>query len=117
MADQLELLPVDPEERLNERQKLALASIRDSWPMPSEELGAILHEDRQARGGKGHARDSRCGWCLEEGKGMGSRLRKDGLVRFKKDEGWYPSGIRFGRDQSPRAATSGYDPKTAPIPY
>lgn len=80
-----------PEVRVSPRQRLALDYLRHHAPVPSDELGALLHEDRRARGLNGHSADERCRFCADEGKQMGGALRAKGLVRYRRGEGggWY----------------------------
>ena len=78
-----------PDLKLRPRQRFALEILFET-PLSSEELGARLHERRQAEGGRGHLRHTRCDWCKPEGAGMGNRLRELGLVRFsRKLDLWY----------------------------
>lgn len=109
MTEQLGLLPgvpVDPTVKLTARQRLALEFIAANQPVPSDELGALLHEERMQRGGRGHHRDQLCQWCTDEGKQMGAALRRHGLVRQKRHAGWVlASGYRpstEGTKQEPR---------------
>lgn len=80
----------DKHRRLTARQELALAFIAKTGTVSSDELGAVLHEDRRARGGRGHDRDERCDYCATEGADMGRRLRELGLVTKRRgvDGGW-----------------------------
>lgn len=104
MTDQLELLsdtPVDPTVRLTARQRLALEYIGHHQPVASDELGAFLHEDRRARGGKGHGADERCDYCQQEGAQMGAALRLKGLVKRKRGVGWVVSGTSGPNPERP----------------
>ena len=102
--------PRDPA-ALTGRQQLALEHIAKHQPVASDELGAILHEDRLARGGKGHPADERCEWCPREGRVMGSSLRRHGYVVQKRSLGWCLPDYR-----PERPGTSGYDPSTSDFP-
>lgn len=96
--------------KLTERQRLALDYVRAHGPVASDELGALLHEERQARGGRGHHRDLRCDWCGDEGSSMGKRLRELGLVRKRTGEsgGWYvPDSRGPDRESADRTAQLG----------
>lgn len=118
MTHQLDLItgqpvaaPRDPS-ALTDRQQLALEHIAAHQPVSSDELGAVLHEDRQARGRKGHSRDQRCEWCATEGNVVGASLRAKGLIVRRKTIGWCLP------DHSPdRPGASGYDPATSEIPF
>lgn len=81
-----------PDTPLTERQRLALQLIAARQPVPSDELGAELHFYRRAHGGSGHSPDERCAWCADEGKQMGAALRKKGLVKMLRDQGWVLHG-------------------------
>ena len=118
---QLDLItgePVDVEpERgggvtLTERQALALRFIGQHQPVSSDELGAVLHEDRMRRGGKGHDASERCERCSSEGAQMGDALRKRGHVVRKRTVGWCLTGYR----PVPAGTGSGIDPKTSDWP-
>lgn len=109
-GNQLELIP-KPAKPLTGRQQLALDHITANQPVPSDEVGAILHEDRRARGGRGHSRDERCKWCADEGKTMGASLRSHGLIVRRRGAGWTLPDYRIGDRPA-----SGYDPATAPFP-
>lgn len=98
---------------LTSRQALALQFISAHQPVSSDELGAVLHEDRMRRGGKGHGRDERCDWCQSEGAQMGNALRKRGFVVQKRTVGWALEGYNYNA----AALDIGYDPKTSEIPF
>lgn len=86
VSDQLALVgpATPPDLKLTARQRFALEFIAQK-PCSSEELGAALHEYRGT-----HAATTLCRWCQPEGAGMGSRLRDDGLVKFRRKLGvWY----------------------------
>lgn len=86
MTDQLALVgpATPPDLKLTKRQRFALEFIAQK-PVSSEELGAALHEYRDA-----HPATKTCRWCEAEGASMGSRLRQDGLVRFARNlKVWY----------------------------
>jgi hypothetical protein len=90
---------------LTARQQIALELIRRAGPVPDDELGAVLHEERAARGGRGHPADHRCSWCGEEGKSMGDTLRGKGLVRFRRGLGWVAAdSAPAGRKSAARPA-------------
>ena len=103
MTQQLDLTGqpalVAPDVRLTHRQRMALEYIGHHAPVSSDELGALLHEDRRARGGRGHSSDERCEWCPDEGKQMGAALRLKGLVRFRRGDGggWYLANAPAGQ--------------------
>lgn len=99
MSDQLDLTTgqpalADPDQRLTPRQRIALEYIGHHAPVGSDELGAFLHEDRRARGGRGHSSEERCDFCTGEGRQMGAALRQKGLVRHRNGDGggWYLAG-------------------------
>ena len=70
MTDQTSLLPDQPPEpRLTPLQQLAFAYIREHQPVPSDELGAAVHQDRFQRGLRGHTTDHRCGHCGFDARG------------------------------------------------
>lgn len=100
MTDQLALdgVPTDPAIRLTQRQRYALEHIGAHAPVPSDELGALLHELRDTEARTHHLRDERCTFCKGEGAGMGGRLRDLGLVRFRKGAGWYVPGLPERRE-------------------
>lgn len=102
MTEQL-TLDGKPAVKLTERQQYALDIITDLGPVPSDELGAHMHERR----GK-HTSDLRCRYCGDEGKDIAKELRKKKLVRMRRGEGWYVVGAR--------PKVEGYDPSTAPLP-
>lgn len=77
-----------PTDRLTDRQQLALEFVASHQPVTSDELGAFLHQDRLARGLKGHGSDERCDYCAGEGREMGEALRRRGRVIRKKTIGW-----------------------------
>jgi hypothetical protein len=111
VSDQLALVgpATPPDLKLTARQRFALELIAEK-PCSSEELGAALHEYRLLEGGRGHGRDSRCTWCKAEGASLGSRLRKDGLVKFARTLGvWYLS-----EDGRPKVAR---EPQSDDIPF
>ena len=99
---------------LTHRQGLALRFIVEHGPVTSDELGAMLHDERRSRGGRGHDADERCEWCAEEGSQMGATLRAKELVRFRRGErgGWYAP--KLGEPHGP--ADERHDPSTAPLP-
>lgn len=96
---------------LTDRQALALQFISAHQPVSSDELGAVLHEDRKLRGGKGHDRDTRCEWCVTEGNVVAASLRAKGLVIRKKTVGWCLTGY------TPARNTDAYDPTKSEIPF
>ena len=102
---------------LTARQELALAFVRrhgTAMPVTNDELGAVLHEERRRRGGKGHGADTRCAYCADEGRDMGARLRDLGLiVRAADGSGWRPSS----EDAKPEARPSGMLPDDEPLPF
>lgn len=107
MTDQLELLsdtPVDPTVRLTARQRLALEYIGHHQPVASDELGAFLHEERRARGGRGHSADERCDFCQQEGSQMGAALRLKGLVKQRRGAGWVVSGMSGSSPERPETS-------------
>lgn len=107
--------PVPPGVRVTARQRLAVEYVAAKQPVPSDELGAVLHADRLARGGRGHSVDERCEWCRSEGREMGAALRRLGLVRERRGAGW----VLEGAAAPPRAAAPAedvYDPATADFP-
>ena len=93
---------------LTRRQQVALELIRDRPPVTSDELGALLHADRQARGGRGHGEDVRCDYCTGEGRSMGEALRAKGLVNYRRTLGWVPAGTPAGRGSAARPAGASF---------
>lgn len=77
---------------LTDRQRLALDYIAANQPVSSDELGAVLHADRVARGGRGHVVDVRCTYCADEGSDMGRALKAKGLVFRPRKGGWQLAG-------------------------
>lgn len=100
-ATQLELIP-RPAKPLTDRQALALQYITAHQPCPSDELGALLHHDRQARGGRGHTLDGRCDWCADEGKQMAAALKAKGLIVRRRGAGWTLPGYTIGQERPSR---------------
>lgn len=94
---------------LTPRQQLALDYVTEHAPATADEIGALLHQERLQRRGRGHSADSRCKWCGDEGTQMLRRLRELGLVRHAKHLGWYVAG-----HTRPRASNSNPDGR---IPY
>ncbi len=122
---QLDLITGEPVESprdpnaLTDRQQLALEFISANQPVSSDELGAVLHEDRKQRGGKGHDRDTRCDWCATEGNVVAASLRAKGLVVRKKTVGWCLTGYRpvpagTGSGSGPNATGEGLDDRGLP---
>ena len=115
---QLDLISGEPvpaarsAEALTDRQQLALEHIGAHQPVSSDELGAVLHEDRMRRGGKGHDAGERCTYCSSEGRDVADVLRKRGLVVRKQTVGWCLTGFNPERPE-----TSGYDPTKSEIPF
>ena len=119
-----ELAP-PPDTRLTARQRLALEHIGRHGLVPSDELGAFLHDDRRQRGGRGHHRDERCDYCGDEGGQMGRALERKGLVQRRRANalrgleggwhlpGWTPTGDASNEGAKPEAP---YDPASAPFP-
>lgn len=91
-------IPTPPETRLTKRQRFALELIGQLGYMTSEELGASLHEYRGA-----HPATRTCTFCRPEGAHMGASLREKGLVRMKRDRGWYVVGLEAPRPSGPSA--------------
>lgn len=89
---------------LTERQELALALIAERAPISSEALGAAV---REARGG----RVSGAEFDRSNGRALGEALYAKELVRYVRREGWVPASWKGGK------ASSGYDPRTAEVPY
>lgn len=110
LAGDVALAP--PDVKLTARQRIALEHIAAGQPVESDELGAFLHQDRMARGGRGHSVEERCDWCGREGRQMGDSLRRAGLVTFRRGAGWVLVDYR------PAEASAGgdYDLATAPFP-
>jgi hypothetical protein len=110
VSDLLGHVLVDPTVKLTVRQRYALEIIHDLQPVTSDELGAHLC----ARRGK-HAADTRCQYDTVNGREVARALRAKGLVRERRDEGWYIAGSgpvgRTGPGGGP-----GYDPATAAFP-
>lgn len=96
--------------KLTDRQQHALTLIEQHGPIASSNLGAHMH----ARRGK-HDPTVTCNWCPDEGKTVARELRRKGLVRHRRNTGWYAVGTK-GKPQ-PQRETSGYDPATTPIPF
>lgn len=95
MTDQLDLTgeahTIVAGRELTHRQQIALDLIREKAPVESDEIGALLHEERAGRGKRGHTQDVRCEWCGQEGDHMAARLRELGLIRHARNIGWYPA--------------------------
>lgn len=108
MTDQLTLTgeTEGPAISLTARQRYALETIEKLGPIPSDELGAWMHERR----GK-HDAGVRCQWCGDDGKGIGKELRRKGLVKQRRGEGW----VRVGKPAQAREGE--YDPSTSVIPF
>jgi hypothetical protein len=91
---------------LTARQALALAFCRSiEGPVQGDEIGAALHEDRLARGGRGHSRDERCQWCGDEGRDMARTLVGKGVLKRvsggfepREREGERPPSSQIGPD-------------------
>lgn len=109
MTGQLSLDATIPPVKLTARQQHALTLIEQHGPISSSGLGARMH----ARRGK-HPDTLACEWCPDEGKTVARELRRKGLVRYKRDSGWYVVGTT-GKPQRERES-SGYDPATTPFP-
>lgn len=112
MTEQLTLAGTpEPTLKLTDRQRFALELIRELGPVPSDELGAHMHERR----GK-HSTDIRCSWCTQEGESVGKELRRKRTlgVKHRRGEGWV---VAFRGKSRGRAGVDGYDPSTAEIPY
>lgn len=110
MTDQLSIdgKVEDPAVKLTERQRFALDLISDLGPIPDDELGAHMHE-RKGR----HSAEVRCTFCGSDGRSIGKELRRKGLVKQRRSEGWYVPGRKSQR--APEG--SGYNPATEPIPF
>lgn len=89
---QTSLLPgpeLPPGVTLTPRQRVALEHIeKHDAPTSNDELGALMHEERRSRGGRGHHRDERCPWCGDEGAQIGEALEAKGLVVYVRRDGW-----------------------------
>lgn len=85
MSNQLELVPKPPKP-LTDRQQRALDHITANQPVPTDELGALLHT---------HGLDSRCAWCRSTGTEVGKALSRRGLVRRTRP-GWVLKNYRGG---------------------
>lgn len=96
---------------LTARQRFALEQVAAHQPIPSVELGALLHEERALRGGSGHTAGEACDWCATEGRNMGKALRAKGLVRERRGAGW----VLVGFKGSTRIVGC-YDPASSPWP-
>lgn len=99
---------------LTDRQRLALEYVGAHQPVAAVELGAVLHEDRAARGGKGHSAAEHCAYCSDEGRAMGRALRAKGLVQERRGAGWVLKGARPEHSRPDHSRC--YDPATAPLP-
>lgn len=108
--------PTPPEVRLTARQRFALEIVAEREPVPSELLGAYLHELRAVEErGNGHGHEDVCRFCRQEGRSMGERLRALGLVAFStKAGGWRLASTAVAKLV---AAGGPYDPETAEIPF
>lgn len=109
MTGQLSLDPATAAVKLTARQQHALTLIAQLGPIPSSELGAHMHERRGV-----HGHETRCTFCRAEGKSVADALRKKGLVRIRRGEGWYAVEAN-GKPQRKRES-SGYNPATTPWP-
>jgi hypothetical protein len=83
-TDLLGQVLVDPAIHLTARQRYALEVIADLQPVTSDELGAHLCSRR----GK-HTTDRRCEYDAVNGREVARALRRKGLVRERRGEGWY----------------------------
>lgn len=117
MTEQLGLdgtgVTTPPEVRLTERQRHALDFIGKHGPVPSDMLGALLHEFRPAEAATHHCRDERCDFCRSEGASMGARLRELELVSYRKQRGW----VLWGAPREEPRREMSYDPATVEIPF
>lgn len=95
--------------KLTARQQHALTLIEQHGPIASTELGAHMH----ARRGK-HAANLHCEWCADEGRTVARELRRKGLVRMRRNTGWY--ALSTGGKRQRERESSGYNPGTAPFP-
>jgi hypothetical protein len=101
----------DPTPTLTERQQFALDLIRELGPIPSDELGAHMHERKTW-----HNRDIRCAWCRGAGEGVGKELRRKRTlgVKHRRGEGWVVALRERPKGQG--VVEGSYDPATAPFP-
>jgi hypothetical protein len=102
----------EPTPTLTGRQLFALDLIRELGPIPSDELGAHMHERR----GK-HSTDIRCSWCAQEGESVGKELRRKQTlgIKHRRGEGWIVA-LREKSKGRGGLEGDGYDPATAPFP-
>lgn len=113
-------VPTQPETKMTKRQRFSLELIGAAGNLPSEDLGRALHDlrfrDSNEKGG--HPDTRTCPFCQAEGASMGSRLRELGLVRMRKDRGWYVPGRERATDDPPAPRDpDAYDPESAEIPF
>lgn len=108
---------------LTPRQRLALDYVAANGLVSSDELGAVLHEERMLRGGRGHDRDVRCDYCGDEGADMGRALERRELVRRRRADnrrglegGWHLPGWQPAGTSNEGARPEVPDPSTAPFP-
>jgi hypothetical protein len=87
------------------RQQSVLDLVRrhGSNGIPTEQAGAFAH----ALSSK-HGPETRCRFCRDNGRSILAALRKRGLVKQRRADGfWTPSA----------QSEAGYDPATAEIPF
>ena len=97
---------LEPAPALTERQAFAARVIRERGPIRSDDLGAWLCE-RNLR----HSHLQTCPYDGQNGRGVAEALRRKGLVRYRRGQGWVVEGWAPEREAAGRAWT------TAEIPF
>lgn len=111
MTDQLKLLQEAP--KLTRRQQAALDYIAAHDGVDAGQIGANWHNLR----GK-HRADTRCDWCDQDGRDVVRTKALRDLVTYRRTDDGNLYVLRGAAATSPAtAATDGYDPATAPIPF
>jgi hypothetical protein len=98
------LPPADGNLTWRQQSVLDLVRAHGSRGIPSEQAGALAH----AQSSK-HGQETRCRFCRDDGRSILVALRKRGLVKQRRADGFWTT---------PSAPPeSGYDPATAAIPF
>lgn len=104
---------VESKPKLTDRQALALAALQaaDHAGLHADEVGALLHEQKQGRWG--HSREERCAWCGGDGLAMLRRLRELGHARYRaKLKAWQATELPLEPEVVPEAWDG-----LGPVPY
>lgn len=116
MSEQLAIpeVQVEPKPKLTDRQALALATLQAAGldGLHADEVGALLHEQKQGRWA--HGREERCAWCGGDGLAMLRRLRELGHARYRaKLKAWQATELP---PAEPVPVPEDYDGE-GPVPY